>query len=432
MLAVQIVAGVIFLLTFVAILSGKVNRTIAALAGATVMVTVGHFMGFYDEPRALAAIDFDTIGLLLGMMIIVVLLEECGLIRYTAILVAKWSMGKPWLLLVVLGTATTLASMVLDNVTVIILVGSVTILICELLGIGPVPFLIAEALLADTGGVASLVGDPPNIIIGAAAGFTFVDFLTHLGPIVLVAWAAALLLLRFIFRRELAQAPTRASALGALDARQALQDPAAMRKILVILAGIVTGFLLEPALGLSPSFCALAGAVAALVWIRPDIKHVLRQVDWAVLIFFAALFVLVGGVEASQVIQHLADGVADLAQRYPVLAGITLLWAAALISAVVDNVPFTIAMVPIIKQLGALGIPTASLWWALALGAGFGGNGTLIGSTANVVTVALSEKTSTPITSRTWMKSGLPVMIVTCIIASILYALLFSWMSTSL
>jgi len=425
-----IVAGIIFLLTFVAILSGKVNRAVAALIGAVVMVTVGHFMGFYDERHALEAIDFDTIGLLLGMMIIVVLLEECGLIRYVAILVAKWSQGKPWLLLVVLGTSTTLASMVLDNVTVMILIGSVTILICELLGVSPVPFLIAEALLSDTGGVASLVGDPPNIIIGAAAGFTFVDFLSHLGPIVLAAWAAALVLLRFVFRRELSQTPKRAAVLDGLDARQALQDPVAMRKILVILAGVVAGFLFEPTLGLSPTFFALAGGIVALLWLRADIDHVLRQVDWAVLTFFGALFILVGGVEGSQVIHLVASGVFDLTEKYPLLAGIVLLWLAAVLSAVVDNVPFTIAMVPIIKQLGALGVSTSSLWWALALGAGFGGNGTLIGSTANVVTVSISEKTSTPITSRIWMKSGLPVMIVTCIIASVLYALFFDWMQT--
>ena len=430
MLVAQIVTGGLFLLTFVAILSGKVNRTIAALIGAVAVVTVGHFMGFYSEEHALTSIDFDTIGLLLGMMIIVVLLEQCGLIRYLAIVVAKWSHGKPWLLLVVLGTATTLASMVLPNVTVIILVGSVTVLICELLGISPMPFLIAEALLADTGGVASLVGDPPNIIIGAAADFTFVDFLTHLGPIVLVAWIAALVLLRFVFRKELQQTPKSASVLATLDEKEALQDPVTMRRVLAILCGVIVGFLLEPLLGLSPTYFALAGAVLALLWGKVDVEQVLRQVDWEVLIFFAALFMLVGGVEASEVINLVAGGVFDLTQSYPLLAGIALLWVAALISAVVDNVPFTIAMVPIIKQLGALGLPTPSLWWALALGAGFGGNGTLIGSTANVVTVAISEKTSTPITSRVWMKSGLPVMIATCLVASILYALFFSWMTT--
>ena len=444
MTEIQIVAIILFLLTFVAILSGKVNRTVAALVGATVMVALGHFMGFYSEHEAISSIDFDTVGLLLGMMSLVALLEKTGFIQYLAIAVTKWSRGRPWLLLVVLGTATTLASMFLDNVTVIILMGSVTIMICELLGISPIPYLIAEALLSDTGGVATMVGDPPNIIIATAADFTFVDFLTHLAPIVIVAWLAALVTLRVTFRRDLS-ASTNIGVLKGLDEKAALTDPVATRKVLVVLAAVIAGFSLQSQLGLSPAHVALTGAIVALAWVRADIDEVLKLVDWSVLVFFIGLFIMVGGVEASGVFDLVimvggveASGVFDLvtgsvvelAAQQPLVAGLALLWFSAIMSAVVDNVPFTIAMVPIIKQLGTLGIPTSYLYWALALGAGFGGNGTLIGSTANVVTVSISERTSTPITSRTWMKSGLPVMIVTCIIASILYAIFFSWMNT--
>ena len=429
MTEIQIVAIILFLLTFVAILSGKVNRTVAALVGATVMVALGHFMGFYSEHEAISSIDFDTVGLLLGMMSLVALLEKTGFIQYLAIAVTKWSRGRPWLLLVVLGTATTLASMFLDNVTVIILMGSVTIMICELLGISPIPYLIAEALLSDTGGVATMVGDPPNIIIATAADFTFVDFLTHLAPIVIVAWLAALVTLRVTFRRDLS-ASTNIGVLKGLDEKAALTDPVATRKVLVVLAAVIAGFSLQSQLGLSPAHVALTGAIIALAWVRADIDEVLKLVDWSVLVFFIGLFIMVGGVEASGVFDLVTGSVVELAAQQPLVAGLALLWFSAIMSAVVDNVPFTIAMVPIIKQLGTLGIPTSYLYWALALGAGFGGNGTLIGSTANVVTVSISERTSTPITSRTWMKSGLPVMIVTCIIASILYAIFFSWMNT--
>ena len=429
MTTVQILASGLFLLTFIAILSGRVHRTIAALLGATVMVALGHFLGFYSEHEAISAIDFDTVGLLLGMMSLVALLERTGFIQYLAIVVTKWSRGRAWLLLVVLGTATTLASMFLDNVTVIILMGSVTIMICELLGISPIPYLIAEALLSDTGGVATMVGDPPNIIIATAADFTFIDFLTHLAPIVIVAWLAALVTLRVTFRRDLS-ASTNIGVLKGLDEKAALTDPVATRKVLVVLAAVIAGFSLQSQLGLSPAHVALTGAIIALAWVRADIDEILKLVDWSVLVFFVALFIMVGGVEASGVFGLVTGRVVELAAQQPLVAGLALLWFSAIMSAVVDNVPFTIAMVPIIKQLGTLGIPTSYLYWVLALGAGFGGNGTLIGSTANVVTVSISEKTSTPITSRMWMKSGLPVMIVTCIVASILYAIFFSWMNT--
>jgi len=302
-------------------------------------------------------------------------------------------------------------------------------MICELLGVSPIPYLIAEALLSDTGGVATMVGDPPNIIIATAADFTFIDFLTHLAPIVIVAWLAALVTLRVVFRRDLS-ASTNIGVLKGLDEKAALTDPVATRKVLVVLAAVIAGFSLQSQLGLSPAHVALTGAIIALAWVRADIDEILKLVDWSVLIFFIALFILVGGVEASGVFGLVTGRVAELAAQQPLAAGLALLWFSAIMSAVVDNVPFTIAMVPIIKQLGTLGIPTSYLYWALALGAGFGGNGTLIGSTANVVTVSISEKTSTPITSRTWMKSGLPVMIVTCIVASVLYAIFFAWMNT--
>ena len=426
----QIVAASIFVATFTAILSERLHRTIAAMVGATIMLAAGMALGFYTQQEALASIDFNTLGLLLGMMILVRMLQQTGFFRYVAILVAKRTKGNPLLLFVALGTLTTVLSMFLDNVTTVVLIAPVTILIAEILGINPIPMLMAEALLSDTGGVATLVGDPPNVIIGSAAGFSFLAFLTHLAPIVVVAWLVALSVLRFIFRRELGERPSNVAALMQLDENDGLHDHAALRKIMITLGGVIVLFFFQEILNVAPGVIALGGAAAALLWVRPDVEETLRRVEWSVLLFFGALFVATGGLAASGVLELIADRVAGLAEANLLGASLLMLWVAAGLSAVIDNIPFTIAMIPVIERLGSLGINAVPLWWALALGAGFGGNGTPIGSTANVVTVALSEKTRTPITTRVWMRSGLPVMLATCLVASLMFILFFGWMQT--
>jgi len=426
----QIVAAGIFVTTFVVILSERLHRTIAALVGAVVMLIAGMALGFYSQEQALAAIDFNTLILLLGMMILVRMLQHTGFFQYMAIKVAQRTRGNSLALFVALGSLTTLLSMFLDNVTTVVLIVPITILIAEILGISPVPLLMAEALLSNTGGVATLVGDPPNVVIGSAAGFSFISFLTHLAPLVLVAWLVALLVLRFVFRRELGTRSANVAALVQLDANAGLTDPVAMRKILIVLGAVVVLFFLQGALFLSPGVIALAGATAALLWVRPNVDETLRRIEWSVLLFFAALFVAAGGLEASGVLGVIAGGMAELADASLLGASLVMLWVAAILSAVIDNIPFTIAMIPVIERLGFLGINSTPLWWALALGAGFGGNGTPIGSTANVVTVALSEKTRTPITMRVWVRSGLPVMLATCAVASLLFILFFGWMQT--
>jgi len=426
----QIVAAGIFVTTFVVILSERLHRTIAALVGAVVMLIAGMALGFYSQEQALAAIDFNTLILLLGMMILVRMLQHTGFFQYMAIKVAQRTRGNSLALFVALGSLTTLLSMFLDNVTTVVLIVPITILIAEILGISPVPLLMAEALLSNTGGVATLVGDPPNVVIGSAAGFSFISFLTHLAPLVLVAWLVALLVLRFVFRRELGTRSANVAALVQFDANAGLTDPVAMRKILIVLGAVVVLFFLQGALFLSPGVIALAGATAALLWVRPNVDETLRRIEWSVLLFFAALFVAAGGLEASGVLGVIAGGMAELADASLLGASLVMLWVAAILSAVIDNIPFTIAMIPVIERLGFLGINSTPLWWALALGAGFGGNGTPIGSTANVVTVALSEKTRTPITMRVWVRSGLPVMLATCAVASLLFILFFGWMQT--
>jgi len=421
----QILSSLIFMASLWLIFSEKLNRTITGLAGAALMVGVGKWLHFYDEAGAVEAIDSNTLGLLLGMMVLVALLEPTGFFQFLAVWAGQLSRGKPIRLLVLLGTVTTVVSMFLDNVTTVVLIAPVTLLICEILGINPIPYLMAEALLSDTGGVSTLVGDPPNVLIASAAGFSFNDFLTHSLPVVFVAWFAALWLLRFLFRRELAVRPPNAEAVLTLNPRESLDDPKTARRVLIVLGGAIVLFFFEELLGLSPAFIALAAATVALVWVRPDVHEVLKRVEWSVLVFFGALFVMVGGLEASGVLGGIVTLLGRLHNIPPVLFGLVILWFTAGLSAVVDNVPITIALIPVLQGLSAQGVNIQPLWWALAFGAGFGGNGTIIGSTANIVVANISERTRTPITSKLWNKRGLPVMLVTCLVSSILYLVLY-------
>ncbi len=415
----------LFAATFAGILAGKAHRAIIAMVGAVLMVLLGIALDFYSQEEALRAIDFNTLGLLFGMMVIVAILRNTGYFDYIAILTAKRTKGNPWVLLVSLGTITTVASLFLDNVTTVILMAPVTVLIAGVLGISPVPLLMAEAFLSDTGGVATLVGDPPNILIGSAANLSFMDFVVNLAPIVLVAWLVTLIVIRGLFREELAQQPSNLEALHALDEQEALKDRTSANKVLVILVGVAALFFLHQTLHMQAGFVALIGAASALFWLRPDLEEVMEGIEWPVLLFFAALFVVVGGIEASGLLELAGESLTGLSSQDVILMGVALIWVAAVASALIDNIPFTIAMIPIIQALARPGLDITPLWWALALGAGFGGNATPIGSTANMVVVSISEKTKHPITSRIWLRNGIPIMMVTCGIGTILYFIRF-------
>ena len=423
-----IVSCVIFFGSLILIFSEKMNRSITAIAGAALMVAMGRVLGFYSEESALNAMDFNTLGLLLGMMLLVAMLEPTGFFQYLAVLAARSSKGKPARLFILLGVITTILSMFLDNVTTVVLIAPVTILICEIVGISALPFLVSEALLSNTGGVATLVGDPPNVLIGSAAGFSFNDFLIFSMPIVLVSWAGALFLLQYLFKKELSKRPRSVRAIMRLNPAETLNEPLVARRILIVLAGAILFFFVHHALHVSPSLVALTAAAIALVWVQPDIQEVLKRIEWSVLIFFGALFVMVGGLEHAGVMESIVGLLERASNVPPVLFGVGLIWIVAALSAVVDNVPITIALIPVIKGLGETGMDITPLWWALAFGAGFGGSGTMIGSTANIIVTTLSEKTRTPITAKLWNKRGLPVMLVTCAIASILYLIVFRWM----
>ncbi len=411
----------IFVITFGLIISEKVHRTVIGIAGAMVMLVAGMLGDFYTPEQALGAIDFNTIGLLMGMMVIIAVLEETGAFQYLGIYTAKKTKGNPWMLVIALGTLTTLLSLILDNVTTIILIVPVTIIITKILKINPMPILMAEALLSDTGGVATLVGDPPNIMIGSAANFGFNTFLTHSLPVVFFAWFATLIVLKVVFNKELKQKPQNIDELMKMDEREAITDMKTLKVIVSILCFVVALFFLHSALHIAPSTVALIGAALTLLFVSPkkDPQKIFEKLELSVLGFFAALFVIVGGLEHAGVLEYLANFLVSGGAENIVMTAIIVLWASAVMSALVDNIPFTIAMIPMIAHLQAQGLEVNLLWWALVFGVGFGGNGSPIGSTANVIVVSKSEQTDNPITFKSWFKSGTSAMIVTCMVGTI-------------
>lgn len=425
----MIVSSIIFVAFLALVLSERMQRTISAVAGAAIMIVAGLIFGFYTEEQAVEAIDLHTIGLLLGMMLLVAMLQPTGFFEYVAIQTGRLSRGRPVVLFILLGSVTTILSMFLDNVTTVVLMAPVTILISEVLGISALPYLISVAILSNTGGAGTLVGDPPNVLIGSAARLSFNDFLTHSLPIVAVVWFVVLGLLLFLFRPQLQQTPANAGAILKLDPSKALDHPKTALRVLIVLLVAVFFFFIHHIIEVSPALIALVASAVAMVWIRPDMHALVEHVEWNVLIFFVALFVMVGGLEAAGVLEAIADFLASFENVPQVWQGIGLIWGVAILSAIVDNIPITIAMIPVINGLEAAGMNVNAFWWALVFGAGFGGNATIIGSTANVVVVSLSERTRHPITSPMWSRYGIPVMIVACLVASVLYFLLFPYLS---
>ncbi len=415
-----IISSVIFLATFALILTERVHRTVIALAGAVTMVISGVIFDFYHPADALHAVSFNTILLLFGMMVVVVVLEKTGFFQYLGIMTAKWTKGNPWLLMASLGLLTATLSMILDNVTTIILIAPITIVICRMLGLNPTPILLVEALLSNTGGTATLVGDPPNIMIGSAANLSFNAFLVYSLPVSLIAVFATLVAFKYLFRTELGIQPKNVDQLLAMNPREAITDLPTMRKTLIVLAGIVLMFLLHNALHIEAAMIAVGGAALLLLLVTAtkDPQHILEKIELSVLLFFVALFVTVGGLEHAGVMNLIAELLVAGATENILLTAIIILWVAAFVSAIVDNIPLTVAMIPIILHLETQGVPVNLLWWALVFGVGFGGNGSPIGSTAGVIAVTKSEQTSTPITFKMWFKAGTVATVLALVIAT--------------
>ncbi|OGF53048.1 MAG: hypothetical protein A2Z21_00140 [Candidatus Fraserbacteria bacterium RBG_16_55_9] len=312
--------------------------------------------------------------------------------------------------------------------TTVIFMGSITISIASIIRVNPIPLLMSEAIMSGVGGMATLVGDPPNIMIGSAAGLSFLDFVVYLGPVAVTLGLASSLAFRWLFRSELAHEVEDPQGLSALDEKEALRDSTTLKKMLVVFGLVLALFVVHHELHLLPSEVAIAGASLALIWIRPNLLEVLNRTKWDVLLFFAGLFVIVGGLEAAGVLKIVADWIGAVVLEYPVVALLVVLWGTAVLSAIVDNVPFTIAFIPILLNLEQLGANVFPLWWALAAGVAIGGCATPIGASANVYVVSLSERSGLPIRFQDWLRVGIPVVFVQLLVASALLYGMFQLM----
>ena len=420
-------AAAVLVAAYVLIFSEVIHRTLAAVIGAVAMILIGMIGGFYSQAAAVAAVDANTMFLLAGMMALVVLLRPTGGFEYIAIRMAKLAKGSPSRLLVYLCTAVTVISLFLDNVTTVLVFAPLTVVIARMLGISPVPYLIAEALLSNTGGVATLVGDPPNVMIGSAADIGFNQFLFHLGPIILVVWIATVFILLASFRKELAR---EIDEFLDLDEKRMLKDRKALVSVCLSIGVVILLFFIHHRFHLFPGYVAWVGVALALALVRPDPDEFLKELDWSVLLFFVGLFMIVGGVEGSGLLDLLGEQLVSVAQdpEKLLVTALVVMWVSAFLSAAVDNIPFTVTMIPIISHLQTQGVDVMPLWWALALGVGLGGNGSHIGATANVICVAEAERTRKPeyrITPLFWLKKGTPVMLATLAITSVLFTIFF-------
>ena len=433
----MLVSGIILALSFIGIFTEIIHgfsRVKVAMLGALVMLVVGQSYGFYSSEKAFEAVDWNVVFLLAAMMAIVAMMIKTGGFEVLAFRIGKFARGRQFLLLAMLGTAVTVISLLLDNVTTVVIFGPLIVLICQKMKVNAIPYLMAAALLSDTGGVATLVGDPPNLMIGSpgAADIAFTPFLIKMGPIVLVAWLGTLFLLRLLFKSDLDK-----KAEGTFTDVIPYKDKSLWNKSLMVLALMVVLFITHNQIHWQPWMVAVVGLIIlSLLAKNLQLEEVMHEVEIPLLMFFIALFMIVGGVDNSGFLEYLGQFIVPFVKEDFLLACIALMWVAAIMSAAIDNIPFTAAMIPIILSLEAQGINVAALWWCLALGVGMGGNGTHIVSTANVYIVTVSErlarKEGNPdlaITPLVWAKKGLPVMILTLLICTAVMYLFFDYYS---
>ena len=411
-------AVVLFVVVLVIVGTEVINRTVAALLGAAVVIS----FGIVEQSEAATEfIDWNTIGLLAGMMVIVAVLDKTGLFEYLAIKSARWGKARPGRILILLGVVTAVLSAFLDNVTTIILMVPVTFLIADALGVSPLPFLLTQVLASNIGGAATLIGDPPNILIGSAAGLSFADFVVNLTPVVILTLPFVLLYLYLVFRRELKASETAEETIMSMDAGGAIRDPVLLRKSLIVLGVVILAFFLHGALHLEAATIALFGAAVLLLYARSDVEEVLREVEWPTLFFFVGLFVLVGGLEATGVVERVA-GLMTTFDATSALTAVIIIWGSAFASGVIDNIPFTATMIPVLQELArSENLSEAQLrplWWSLALGADFGGNATLIGASANVVAAGMAERAGQRITFVKFLIYGIPVTLISLVVAT--------------
>ncbi|SFV65055.1 Arsenic efflux pump protein [hydrothermal vent metagenome] len=435
----MLLSAIIMTLTFLGIFTEGLHgfhRTKFAMLGAASMIIVGQIYGFYTPKQAIDSIDWNVVFLLGAMMTIVSIMLPTGGFEAIAYKIARFSKGKLFLLLTMLGTAVAVISLLLDNVTTVVIFGPIIVLIASALKVNPIPYLLAAALLSDTGGVATLVGDPPNLMIGSAKGIDFNTFFIHMSGIVFAAYLGTIFSLKFLFKKELSVVPE----IVEFEKEDYIKDKMTWNASLAVVGIMVIFFIFHHALGWDAWMVATFG-LTLLLFLAPntDMDGAFGKIEITLLSFFMSLFVIIGGVEQTHFLEYLGSSIEPFVRSDLLMASLILMWGSAALSAMIDNIPFTAAMVPILLSFESQGIQIMPLWWALAIGVGMGGNGSHLGSTANVFIVTLSERLakekndpSLAITPGLWFRKGTPAMIVTLILSSLLFWIFFDFFSEAI
>ena len=414
MTSIQIVALAIFIAVIGVIVSEKLHRAACALIGAMLLVLIG----ILEPKEALGFIDFNTIGVLIGMMMFVAVVKNSGLFEYLAVKSAKISKGDPWRIMVAFMIITAVLSAFLDNVTTVLLIGPMTFSICQKLDLHPVPFIMTQIIASNVGGTATLIGDPPNIMLGSAANISFLQFVIYDGPIVAITMIATILAFKFVYKKGLTVTPEKMDLIMQMDEGEMIKDRVLFIKSVVMIFLVAAAFLLHDTLELKTSVIALSCAALMIMIGRQDVEETVHDVEWPTIVFFAFLFVVVGGLEKVGLIHMLAESLIEATGTHYVVLMIVILWVSAICSAILDNIPFVATLIPLILTMEAEGIDVWPLWWAVSIGACFGGNGTIIGASANVVLTGISGRRGYPITFIDFLKIGAPMMIMSIILAT--------------
>ena len=410
-----VISVLIFVAVMTVIITEKVHRAVCAVGGAVLLL----ILGILDIPEGVGYIDANTIGLLVGMMLFVGVAKNSGMFEYLAVKSAKIAKGDPWKMMILFMIITAVFSALLDNVTTVLLVGPMMLAICKEMDLDPVPYIMSAIMASNIGGTGTLIGDPPNIMIGSAAKLTFGDFIMNDGVIIVIVMIVTIIFYKFVYGRNLSATPEAMESVMHMNEKEMIKDPVLLKKVVVMIVLIVAGFALHGVLGLESSMIALAGATIMLIIGKQDVEKVVMDVEWPTIIFFTALFIVVGGMEHTGVIDVMADGIMKFTGGKPVMTMMIILWVSAILSSTLDNIPFVATMIPLIQAMGADGMDIMPLWWALSLGACLGGNGTLIGASANVVLTGISSKNGHPITYIQFLKVGFPTMILTLIVCTV-------------
>ncbi len=412
------IAAVLFVLSYAAIIAEWAHKTVIALLGAALVI----LLKVLDQHEAFEAIDLNVIFLLAGMMVMANVMATTGVFEWLAIRSAKLARARPFLVLLSLSALTAVASAALDNVTTVVLIAPVTIFLASLLELDPRPLLIAEVIASNIGGTATLIGDPPNILIGSASGLDFIAFLANLAPIALLIFPFSVLIVWALFRSQMRVTPATQGQVMNMRDDDVIRDPVLLKKSLLVLGLTLVGFLFHGPLGYEPATIALLGASALLLWGGGDPHHALREVEWTTLFFFIGLFILVGGLVHTGAIKLLAEAALQATGQDLTLTVMVILWGSALLSGVIDNIPYTATMIPLVQELARY-LPAEPLWWSLALGADLGGNLTAIGASANVTVIQFAERSGYPITFRAFLLPGAAVTAV-----SLMLSTLYVWL----